>query len=124
MTHWSIRRTGAREAQVAAIERATGLRGMAAVVDHALATTLAQYPEVQEVDMSDRPANVHEVEEGVYGIGVWSQRNGQYTAPLDAETKRLTGCLSEFSRKPIGRMELEHARREARKVFGYSKKSD
>ena len=43
MTHWSIRRTGAREAQVAAIERATGLRGVAAVVDHALATTLAQH---------------------------------------------------------------------------------
>ena len=42
-THWSIRRTEAREAQVAAIERATGLHGVAAVVDHALATTLAQH---------------------------------------------------------------------------------
>jgi len=55
LTHWSIRRTKAREAQVAAIERATGLRGVAAVVDHALATTLAQHdPEVRTMETKAR----------------------------------------------------------------------
>ena len=46
----SLRLTDTRAAQVAALERLTGLAGVAAVVDFALATTLAQY-RTQEVAM-------------------------------------------------------------------------
>ena len=55
MTHWSIRKTKAREAQVAAIERATGLRGVASVINHALATTLAQQ-QGKETPMFSKPS--------------------------------------------------------------------
>ena len=71
-----------------------------------------------------REKNVHYVETDskgneVYGVGIWSERNAQYIAPLDAETRKLTGCYAEFSRKPIGRMSLKKARQEARKLWGY-----
>lgn len=42
-THWSIRQTDQRGTQIAALEALTGLNGPAAVIDFALASTLAQY---------------------------------------------------------------------------------
>ena len=71
-----------------------------------------------------KPRNVHLVEitddgRKIYGVGIWSDKNAQYTAPLDARTKKLTGCYAECSRKPIGRMTLKKARQEARKLWGY-----
>lgn len=50
----TIRMTATRAAQVAALERITGLSGVAAVVDFALATTLAQYREETEMETEDR----------------------------------------------------------------------
>jgi hypothetical protein len=41
--HYTLRITDQRSAQIAALEKITGLRGPAAVIDHALATTLAQH---------------------------------------------------------------------------------
>jgi len=78
------------------------------------------------MNANDRKPNVHLVkikDDGtrVYGIGVWSDRSANYTAPLDRQARELTGCFAEFSRYPIGRMTLHKARYEARKVFGYSK---
>ena len=43
MTIVTIRMTATRAAQVAALERITGLSGVASIVDFALATTLARY---------------------------------------------------------------------------------
>lgn len=76
--------------------------------------------------MENKAQNVHYIEttddgKEIYGVGIWSDRNAQYTAPLDARTRKLTGCYAEFSRKPIGRMTLKKARYEARKLWGYVK---
>jgi len=56
----TIRMTATRAAQVAALERITGLSGVAAVVDFALATTLAQYgrEETREMETEDRVQQV------------------------------------------------------------------
>ena len=72
----------------------------------------------------ERQQNVHYIEttddgKEIYGVGIWSQANGQYTAPLDASTRKLTSCGAEFSRKPIGRMSLEQACQRARELWGY-----
>ena len=44
----TLRMTDTRAAQIAALERLTGLSGVAAVVDFALASTLAQYRTQEE----------------------------------------------------------------------------
>jgi len=50
---FTIRMTDTRAAQIAALETRTGLQGPAAVIDFALATTLAHYG-AQEVAMEDK----------------------------------------------------------------------
>jgi hypothetical protein len=55
MTHWSIRKTERREAQVARLGRATGLnKDFSAVVDYALAFAIGK----QEAEMSARMIDV------------------------------------------------------------------
>jgi hypothetical protein len=46
-----------------------------------------------------------------FAVGQWSQENGQFTTPLDARTRKLTGCSAEFSRTAKG-------------LGGYLKRSD
>ena len=36
------------------------------------------------------------------GFVIASYRDGQYTAAMDAESKRLTGCYAVFARTPDG----------------------
>lgn len=73
-----------------------------------------------------RPQNVHEytTEHGktYWGVGVWDQNAGQYTCPLDAETRKLTGCYAEFARKIStlgGYATKAQAARRARTLYGY-----
>ena len=58
-----------------------------------------------------------------YAVGEWDADRGQYTAPLDATTARLTGCSGRFARLPEG-MEYYKSRRRAlrraRYLFGGS----
>lgn len=79
------------------------------------------WPETEPGLGPEYVANVHEIEPGVFGIGHWVQSAGQYHCPLDRRQAKLTGCVAEYSSKPIGRMTLTKARYEARKVYGYSK---
>ena len=70
--------------------------------------------------------NVHEYTndqgETRWAVGVWSDKNAQYTCPLDAQTRKLTGCYAEFSRKVegLGRYTTKSAAtRRARTLYGY-----
>lgn len=72
--------------------------------------------------------NVHEYtnEQGEmrWAVGVWDQNAGQYTCPLDAETRKLTGCYAEFSREVDGMGSYEAKRaacRHALTLYGYVK---
>ena len=64
----------------------------------------------------------YETDDGrtVYGVGRWNQDSGQFTRPLDAEERRLTGCHTEFG--PLSYMPqaatLEDAEALARRLFG------
>ena len=75
--------------------------------------------------MAQKP-NVHisgytEKGKARYGVGIWSGRSNQYTAPLDAVSQRANpGCYAEFSRKPIGRMTKRAAMSKARELWGYA----
>lgn len=56
-----------------------------------------------------------------YAVGEWSDQNGQFTAPLDVRTCRLTGCYAEFSRTAKGMggyLKRSVALRRARYLFG------
>ena len=77
----------------------------------------------------ERPANVHRHHtadgEERWGVGTWQAAQGQYHAPLDAETRRLTGCSAEFARRPIGRfVTADAAKREAKRLWGYARESE
>ena len=114
--HWSIGKTQEREAAVAASMKQNGVSGITELLDSLI--------EEDAMARENKPQNVHYIEtndkgQEIYGVGIWSDSNGQYTAPLDASTRKLTGCYAEFSRKPIGRMTLKKARQEARKLWGY-----
>jgi len=52
----------------------------------------------------DRYVHRYEDERGRtwFAVGRWDQERGQYWAPLDASTARLTGCSAQFARKPFG----------------------
>jgi hypothetical protein len=49
---------------------------------------------------------VHEIEcddgKTRYAVGLWNQHDGQFTVPLDANTRKLTGCFAAFARKITG----------------------
>ena len=57
-----------------------------------------------------------------FAVGEWDQGRGQYTAPLDASTAKLTGCHSQFAKRP---QDMDHyptrkqALSRARYLFGY-----
>ena len=78
--------------------------------------------------MIERPANIHAFRftEGTthYAVCVWDNFHSQYQAPLDTETRKLTGCYSEFSQTLQGiggYTDRRKARRRARKLYGYSR---
>ena len=59
-----------------------------------------------------------------YAVCHWVERAAQFQAPLDTETRRLTGCHTEFARTARGiggYASLRKARRRARKLYRYSK---
>lgn len=59
-----------------------------------------------------------------YAVCIWYQDRGQYQAPLDAKTARLTGCSGEFARTVEGiggKADLAWAQQRARALYGYSK---
>lgn len=77
--------------------------------------------------MNEQP-NIYEYEDSkgrtCYAVCHWVESAAQYQAPLDAETRRLTGCHTEFARIPAGiggKPDLAWARRRARMLYGYSK---
>lgn len=56
-----------------------------------------------------------------WAVGEWDAKNGQFTAPLDARTRKLTGCSAEFSRTAKGLggyLSRADALRRARYLFG------
>lgn len=57
-----------------------------------------------------------------FAVGEWNQERGQYTCPLDAHTRELTGCFAEFARTPQGlgaySASRQKALRRARYLFG------
>ena len=56
-----------------------------------------------------------------YAVGQWDEKNAQFTAPLDARTRKLTGCFAEFSRTAKGLggyLSRSDALRRARYLFG------
>lgn len=56
-----------------------------------------------------------------YAVGVWNPQSGQFTAPLDARTRKLTGCFAEFSGSAKGLggyLSRKEALRRARYLFG------
>jgi len=58
-----------------------------------------------------------------YAVGEWSMERGQFTAPLDARTRKLTGCSAEFSRTANGMggyLKRSDALRRARYLFSNS----
>ena len=67
--------------------------------------------------------NIHEVTPGTYAVCVWVESSGQFQAPLDAETRKLTGCHAEFARSlhGFGGMSLADARNRAQRLYGYQK---
>jgi hypothetical protein len=50
----------------------------------------------------DRDGDIHDFTDEYgqtrYAVCRWDEAHGQWTAPLDAETRRLTGCYAEFAR--------------------------
>ncbi len=56
-----------------------------------------------------------------WAVGEWNAENGQFTAPLDARIRKMTGCFAEFSRtaKGLGGYTTRaEALRRARYLFG------
>ena len=56
-----------------------------------------------------------------YAVGEWDESAGQFTAPLDARTRKLTGCFAEFSSSAAGLggyIKRTDALRRARYLFG------
>jgi len=56
-----------------------------------------------------------------WAVGKWSQIYGQFTVPLDARTRKLTGCFAEFSGSAKGLggyLNRQDALRRARYLFG------
>lgn len=56
-----------------------------------------------------------------YAVAEWDESHGQWVAPLDAETRKLTGCFAEFARTLSGIggfIDKREAQRRARKLFG------
>jgi len=37
-----------------------------------------------------------------YSVGEWDQERGQFIAPLNKSTAKLTGCSAKFSRREAG----------------------
>jgi hypothetical protein len=61
---------------------------------------------------------VHE-EDGKWFVGEWSDKAAQWQRPLDASTRKLTGCFAEFSRKPFrDGLTRRQALRRARTLYG------
>jgi len=56
-----------------------------------------------------------------YAVGEWNAKNGQFIAPLDTRTRKLTGCFAQFSRTAKGLggyLKRSDALRRARYLFG------
>ena len=69
----------------------------------------------------DKKQNLHKLDNGNYGLGVWSENKGQYQCPLTKEEAKLSGCFMEFSRLPMGDLPYKKAAALARKLWGYVK---
>lgn len=120
------------------IENSLGFFTMISVIRYALRETAQAIREAEPVEQStpldsmtpaeqfdhdqDKPPNIHENGDH-YVVAVWVESAGQYQAPLDAETCRLTGCHTEFARSLDGfaGLTLADARSRAVKLFGYEK---
>lgn len=62
---------------------------------------------------------VNEHPDGGWFAGTWDRHAAQWVRPLDAESKRLTGCHSEFSRHPFSAIrERETAIGHALELYG------
>jgi len=62
---------------------------------------------------------VHDHPDGGYFVGKWSEFHAQWQRPLDAETKRLSGCHTEFQRGRFSpQASLKGALRLARSLYG------
>ena len=56
-----------------------------------------------------------------YAVAEWVEEAGQYQAPLDKRTAKLTGAHTEFARRPEGfggYLSRKKALRRARYLFG------
>lgn len=56
-----------------------------------------------------------------YAVGEWNQEHAQYTCPLSSRDAKLTGCHTEFAKKPAGLggyLTRAKALRRARYLFG------
>ncbi len=56
-----------------------------------------------------------------YAVAEWDEFHGQYVAPLDARTRKLTGCSTEFAKTPKalgGYKTKRQALRRARYLYG------
>ncbi|MBD3354327.1 MAG: hypothetical protein GF364_22785 [Candidatus Lokiarchaeota archaeon] len=69
MTYWNIRQTDDRKARVEQVERLTGLSGVTAVIDYALAYTLANHTQEAEMNENQQAATLAEVIEFVVDNG-------------------------------------------------------
>ena len=89
----------------------------------AQSTSLDSMTPAEQFDRDqDRPPNIHENGD-YYVVAVWVESAGQYQAPLDAESRRLTGCHTEFARSLDGfaGLTLADAQSRATDLFGYEK---
>ena len=56
-----------------------------------------------------------------YAVAEWDSFHSQYVAPLDARTRKLTGCSAEFAKTPKalgGYKTKRQALRRARYLYG------
>jgi hypothetical protein len=56
-----------------------------------------------------------------FAVAEWDDQNGQYICPLDARSRKVTGCSAEFARKLAdlgGYPTKRQALRRARYIFG------
>lgn len=62
-----------------------------------------------------------------YAVARWDSFHSQYVAPLDARTRKLTGCFAEFAKTPKalgGYKTKRQALRRARYLYGKGDECD
>lgn len=62
-----------------------------------------------------------------YAVAAWDEKHGNWYAPLDARTYKLTGCSQEFARTLSGMggyKTRKQALRRARYLFAYEVETD